>query len=86
MADDVVAEYGRAARRRTKECCEDADQGRLAGTVGAEEAHNRAAPNLQVDVFEGNDLAVRLRDLVDFDCVVHVECEFVPTVVNEREG
>ena len=79
MTDDVVSEHGCASRSWAEQCGQNANEGSFAGAVRTEQAHDRAATNLEINVFEGNYFAVGFRDLLDFDGVVHVA---VPEISN----
>jgi hypothetical protein len=52
----VLSEHPDVARRTGPEPLEDLDGGRLAGAVGAEEADDLAAPDVELDA--GKDLAL----------------------------
>src|SRR5882724_119754 len=57
LADDVVSEHGHAPAIGRQERGEDREQRRLAGAVGAEHAHDRAALHRQRDAAQRGGLA-----------------------------
>ena len=67
VAADVVAEHAHRAGGRLGEAEQEADQGRLAGAVGAEEAEGGAARHLEVDAVEGRPLAEALAEPAGLD-------------------
>ena len=67
LVHDIEAgDAGDAAGGR-QEGCQDAHGGRLAGTVGAEEADNLAMRHVEGDVADGGVVAVVLGELADVD-------------------
>ena len=69
LADHVVAGYERRAGGGAEEGGEDADQGGLAGAVGAEEAVDLSGVDLEVEVVDGADGAELTDEGRDFDGV-----------------
>ena len=56
-----------ARRPRAQQAAEDADDGRFAGAVGAEEAHDLAAPDAKADVVHGGEAAEPLDQVLGDD-------------------
>ena len=67
LADDVVAGDVGAAAGRLGERAEHVDRRRLAGAVGAEEAEDLAAGDVEADAAHGLDLAEGLSEVLDVD-------------------
>src|SRR5208282_372543 len=66
VRDDVMAGHRDAAAGRIDDAADDADQGRLAGAVRAEQRENLAVAYLQVDVLERLEAGgVRLGEVQD---------------------
>ena len=64
---DVAAEHPRRPRGRSRQAGEDAQRGRLAGAVGAQEAVDRTLWDGEVDAVEGARRAVDLGEAPDLD-------------------
>ena len=60
-------------RRRSEKTAEDADECRLTGAIGAEEAEDLAAGDLQRDAVERADRAEILRHILDVDADLAVQ-------------
>jgi hypothetical protein len=71
IAGDVEAGDPDVARVGLQERREDPHGGGLAGAVGAEQREHRALLDGEVEAREDTELAERLRQLVDLDCVCH---------------
>jgi hypothetical protein len=67
VAHDVVAGHGGPATVGREEGRQDPDRGRLAGSVRAEQAEDRALLDAQVDAGQGVHVAVRLGQAHRFD-------------------
>ena len=65
LADDVVAGYPCRAATGTNERAEHIDRGRLTRAVGAQEAKDLTAVNLQLDTAHSLDLVIALDEVVD---------------------
>src|SRR5690606_7008893 len=64
---DVEAEAGAFACVRPEQAADHADGGRLAGSVGAEEANDLAAPHREIDVVDRRLAAEALGEAADLD-------------------
>ena len=71
LLDDVEPIDRRGARVRQQEGGEDADRGRLAGSIGAEEAVDRALRDAEIQTVQCDHIAVLLDEAPSLDDVGH---------------
>src|SRR5207237_9403543 len=80
-AGDVLAPERHRARRRPPQTRDRAQQGALAGTVGAEQGHDLAVVHAEVDAVEHHDLAEPHPQAGDVEQgLCHGPCTVVATV------
>ena len=70
---DVQAADGRASGSWLQQTAQHPDGGGFARAVGAEEAEDLAALDVQVDMIHGDEAAEAFHQVVDFDSVIWTE-------------
>src|SRR4029450_11340314 len=78
LFDDVVAQHRARPAGRLEQGGQDADDGRLAGPVGAEEAVDLTLGDLEADTADSLDLAEPADQVSCLDCRHAAECRGSP--------
>ena len=67
VAHHIDAGDENAPRARPQQAAEDADDGRFAGAVRAEKAHDLAVADAEADIIDGDEIAEALDQMLDAD-------------------